>query len=106
MIIEIGTADQVLPTLKEKQKIDTVDFVFVDHAKEMYVNDVELLFEKGLLKKGSLILADNLLYPGSPMYVEYLKDNPKLKSEIIKAPLDQPHTGFEWDNMGKSYVTV
>ena len=40
------------------------DFIFVDHIKSAYVSDLELLVQKGFVKKGTVVVADNIWLPG------------------------------------------
>ncbi|XP_075197883.1 catechol O-methyltransferase-like [Anomaloglossus baeobatrachus] len=68
-----GATGTVIPQLKEKYNVDTVDFVFLDHAKEQYTPDTKLLEECHLLKEGSILLADNVVYPGIPDFLEYVR---------------------------------
>ncbi|XP_053327179.1 catechol O-methyltransferase-like isoform X1 [Spea bombifrons] len=71
-VIEGSTAD-IIPALKEKYQVDTLDFVFVDHWKDRYLIDTKLLEECQLLRKGSVLLADNVVYPGIPDFLEYVR---------------------------------
>ena len=45
----------------------------IDHAKGLYLSDFKLLEEYGVIKKGTLVLGDNIIYPGSPDYLEHFK---------------------------------
>lgn len=90
----LGNAVEILPTLNEKY-----DIVFIDAAKSKY----EIFLEEGirLSKKGSLIVADNILYKGYVMsdynkhkqrtavrhlreYIRLVTENPKLETEILE----------------------
>jgi catechol O-methyltransferase len=51
----------------------SVDVVFVDHAKERYLPDLKQLLEAGLLHPGTVVVADNVRYPGAPAYWAYMK---------------------------------
>lgn len=51
----------------------TVDFVFIDHAKDAYLPDLMLILEKGWLHPGSIVVADNVKVPGAPEYHAYMK---------------------------------
>jgi catechol O-methyltransferase len=51
----------------------TVDFVFIDHDKSSYVTDLETIAGKGWLHKGSIVMADNVGYPGAPRYRRYMR---------------------------------
>ena len=48
-------------------------FVFVDHAKEVYLADLQRILAAGWLKSGSVVLADNIRVPGAPDYWAYMK---------------------------------
>ncbi|XP_069612467.1 catechol O-methyltransferase-like [Ranitomeya imitator] len=71
-IIE-GSTHNIIPQLKKKCEIDTLDFVFVDHWKDKYTEDTKLLEKCNLLKKGSVVLADNVIVPGAPDFLEYVR---------------------------------
>ncbi|XP_056388403.1 catechol O-methyltransferase-like isoform X2 [Hyla sarda] len=71
-ILEGDTKD-IIPHLKKKYEVDTLDFVFVDHWKDKYKGDTILLEKCNLLRKGSVILADNVIVPGAPDFLEYVR---------------------------------
>jgi catechol O-methyltransferase len=56
----------------EKGKLD---FVFIDHAKEVYLSDLELILGEGWLRKGAVVVADNVKVPGAPLYHAFMKEN-------------------------------
>ncbi|XP_075710474.1 catechol O-methyltransferase-like [Rhinoderma darwinii] len=68
-----GNTQDIIPQLKKKYEVDTLDFVFVDHWKDKYAVDTKLLEKCNLLKKGSVILADNVVVPGAPEFLEYVR---------------------------------
>jgi catechol O-methyltransferase len=51
----------------------TVDFVFVDHDKAAYLPDLERILEERWLHPGSVVVADNVKFPGAPEYRSYMK---------------------------------
>jgi catechol O-methyltransferase len=53
----------------------SLDFVFVDHAKDAYLSDLRLIEERGWLHKGSVVVADNIKFPGAPDYRAYMKQH-------------------------------
>ncbi|XP_053557892.1 catechol O-methyltransferase-like [Bombina bombina] len=71
-LLEGSTAD-IIPELKQKYAVETLDFVFLDHWKDRYIIDTKLLEECHLLRKGSVLLADNVVYPGIPDFLEYVR---------------------------------
>jgi catechol O-methyltransferase len=50
-----------------------VDFVFVDHDKAAYLPDLERIMEQRWLHPGSIVVADNVKFPGAPEYRAYLE---------------------------------
>jgi catechol O-methyltransferase len=50
-----------------------LDFVFVDHDKTAYLPDLERILNQGWLHPGSVVVADNVKFPGAPKYRAYLK---------------------------------
>jgi catechol O-methyltransferase len=50
----------------------SVDFVLMDHAKDQYLPDLERILEAGWLHPGSVVLADNMGFPGSPRFRAYM----------------------------------
>ena len=57
--------------------VTSFDFVFIDHLKSLYKSDLILLESLQLIKDKSVILADNILFPGAPAYAEYVRNNIK-----------------------------
>ena len=76
-----------------------MDFVFIDHWNDLYVRDLKLLEAHGLLRKGTVIMADNLIFPGAPDYREYVQSSEKYDTELIMSILDYTD---EEDALGKS----
>ncbi|XP_068099385.1 catechol O-methyltransferase-like isoform X2 [Hyperolius riggenbachi] len=68
-----GNTHDIIPQLKKKYEVDTLDLVFVDHWKDKYTPDTKLLEKCNLLKKGSVVLADNVIVPGAPDFLEYVR---------------------------------
>jgi catechol O-methyltransferase len=50
-----------------------VDFVFIDHAKDAYLPDLELMLAERWLHPGSIVVADNVKFPGVPEYRAYMQ---------------------------------
>ena len=68
--------------------------------KTLYKTDILLLEKLNLIKQGSVILADNLLYPGAPDYRDYVRSNSKYKSTTFPC-MSQDNEGVR-DEMEKS----
>jgi len=50
----------------------TLDFVFIDHDKAAYLPDLQHILNRRWLHPGSVVVADNVKYPGAPEYRAYL----------------------------------
>ena len=74
IIQHVGDARSIIKSINEK-----FDLVFLDADKENYIEYYELVIEK--VKKGGLIIADNVLWTGK--VVEPKKDDDELTQYLI-----------------------
>jgi catechol O-methyltransferase len=74
-----------LKKLKNDGIIEQIDLLFLDHVEDLYVADLKVVEELGLLKSGALVLADNVVRPGAPQYVEYVRGNARYSSHGVQA---------------------
>jgi catechol O-methyltransferase len=51
----------------------TLDLVFLDHDKDVYLSDLQRILEQGWLHRGSVVVADNVKFPGAPEYRAYMQ---------------------------------
>ena len=47
--------------------------MFVDHDKDAYLVDLQSILDRGWLHSGSIVVADNVKWPGAPKYREYMR---------------------------------
>lgn len=73
--VVLGASQDIIPQLKKKYDVDTLDMVFLDHWKDRYLPDTLLLEENGLLRKGTVLLADNVIFPGAPEFLAHVRGN-------------------------------
>jgi catechol O-methyltransferase len=71
----LGDGGRTLANLRAQHGLSaaSVDFVFIDHAKDEYLPDLGRILEAGWLHPGSVVVADNLRFPGSPPYRRYME---------------------------------
>ncbi|XP_029466920.1 catechol O-methyltransferase A-like [Rhinatrema bivittatum] len=93
----VGSSSEFIPQLKKKVDVETFDLVFIDHWKASYLPDTKLLEENGLLHKGTVLLADNVVCPGTPEYLNYVRNSPRYQSEYFPSLLEylQVEDGLE-----------
>jgi catechol O-methyltransferase len=52
---------------KDKLKaLGRIDYLFIDHWKDIYLRDFKAIESLGVIQKGSVVVGDNIIYPGSP----------------------------------------
>ncbi|PLB49806.1 O-methyltransferase [Aspergillus steynii IBT 23096] len=79
--IKIGPCRDTLRALGKLYGEHGLDMIFFDHAKTAYVNDLKLCEELGLVARNTVVLADNVICPGNPAYLEYVRATPSKKQE-------------------------
>ena len=72
----IGDGGRTLDQLHDRHGFDAgvLDFLFIDHNKDAYLADLLTIAGRGWLHPGSIVVADNVGFPGSPKYRAYLRD--------------------------------
>ncbi|OOF99513.1 hypothetical protein ASPCADRAFT_393355 [Aspergillus carbonarius ITEM 5010] len=79
--IMVGPCRESLRALREIYPNLRLDMIFFDHRKVQYVNDLKLCEELKLVAPGTTVLADNVISPGNPAYLEYVRLSTKKKAE-------------------------
>ena len=71
------------------------DMVFLDHCKECYLPDLRAMEDAGLVGAGTVVVADNVVYPGAPGYLEYVDTAAgRYRTQLLDAM-------FEYDQVWK-----
>lgn len=68
-----GISTDSLRKLKKERGIEHIDVLFLDHWEEFYLPDLKICQELGLLRVGSVVVADNTDKPGAPEYLKYMQ---------------------------------
>jgi catechol O-methyltransferase len=73
----LGDGGETVATLESEHGFGpgTLDFVFLDHDKDAYLSDLELIVERGWLRPGAVAVADNVKFPGAPDYRDHMRDH-------------------------------
>ncbi len=79
----------------------SVDLVFIDHAKQAYLPDLQLILQQGWLRRGALVVADNIKFPGAPEYRAYMIENEGERWRTI-----EHETHVEYQSVIKDLVLV
>ena len=72
----IGDGGRTLDALAREHGFGagTLDFVFLDHDKKAYLDDLQSILDRGWLHPGSIVVADNVKVPGAPKYRAYMRE--------------------------------
>lgn len=95
--IVTGPAVESLARLEKEGKISSIDMLFLDHVEQLYHTDLQVVESLELLKKGSVLVADNVLRPGAPEYRKYVREHPKLETRAIEGLIIPGEFGDEID---------
>ncbi|KXL42588.1 hypothetical protein M433DRAFT_145309 [Acidomyces richmondensis BFW] len=73
--VEIGPSDNSIQRLYKSGMLKGIDLMFLDHYKPAYTTDLKLCEELRLIRPGSVLAADNVIKPGNPPYLEYVRSS-------------------------------
>ena len=73
-------ASDAIPTLQRELDGRPIDVLFIDHAKQEYLPDLKRVEEAGLLRAGSVIAADNVVFFGLDDYVDHVRNSGRYSS--------------------------
>ncbi|KAI0539362.1 catechol O-methyltransferase [Xylaria digitata] len=81
----IGLSSDSLRHLHASDTLEQIDLLFIDHYKPLYTDDLKLCEELGMIKVGTVLAADNVIKPGNPRYLEYVRSSIRKKREDFAA---------------------
>jgi catechol O-methyltransferase len=72
----LGDGGETIRRLREEHGFSdgSLDLVFIDHDKDAYLPDLLRIESEGWLHLGSVVVADNVKFPGAPAYRAYMTD--------------------------------
>ncbi|KAI0898160.1 S-adenosyl-L-methionine-dependent methyltransferase [Annulohypoxylon nitens] len=71
--VVVGPSSESIKRLFKEGILKHIDLLFLDHIKPAYTPDLKICEELGLVSKGSICAADNVIKPGNPPYLEYVR---------------------------------
>lgn len=87
-------SDKYLESLSASESASVYDFVYLDHEKNCYLQDIEYLIDKNLINSTGTVVADNVIYPGAPGFLDYMFSKYGIDNTTIKYfPFER--VGFE-----------
>jgi catechol O-methyltransferase len=97
----LGDGGGTVQRLRSEHGFDegAVDFVFIDHDKDAYLPDLELMLAERWLHPGSIVVADNVRFPGAPEYRAYMQSQQSTTWNTTEHP-----THVEYQSLVKDLV--
>jgi hypothetical protein len=95
----VGSSDESIARLTSSGQLKHIDLMFLDHYKPAYTTDLKLCEELGLITKGSVLAADNVIKPGNPPYLEYVRSSVDEKVKKAKEGGDSHVEGIAETNV-------
>lgn len=96
----IGRSTESLMRLKKGEVgmgVKNIDLLFLDHYKPAYVTDLKVCEYLKLVGPGTVLAADNVIKPGNPPYLEYVRSSVQDKRKKAEQPSvekDEVLSGF------------
>lgn len=82
--VVVGRSDTSIRRLQSSGALQHIDMMFLDHYKPAYTTDLKLCEELKLISPGSVLAADNVIEPGNPPYLEYVRSTCDEKRQASK----------------------
>ncbi|WWD19983.1 hypothetical protein CI109_104456 [Kwoniella shandongensis] len=110
--IVIGGSSSSLRSLRKTLNMPRpmqFDMVFLDHLKPLYTIDLKVMEEEGLVGPGTILVADNVVKPGNPAYLSWVRATPAQKRHsltlgpLTKQPAPTPNpSDADWQEAFRS----
>ncbi|TLD03608.1 uncharacterized protein PgNI_11507, partial [Pyricularia grisea] len=71
--VVVGGSSDALKKLHGDGTLKHIDLLFLDHLKPLYTPDLQLCEELELVGPGTVLAADNVVKPGNPPYLKYVR---------------------------------
>ncbi|CAG9995515.1 unnamed protein product, partial [Clonostachys byssicola] len=84
----VGASGDSLRRLNAEGKLPHIDLLFLDHYKPAYVVDLKLCEQLKMVGPGSVLAADNVIKPGNPPYLKYVRSSVEEKRQAGDEAID------------------
>ena len=79
--VVVGSSTESIKRLHADASLKHIDLMFLDHYKPAYTTDLKLCEHLQLVTPGTVLAADNVIKPGNPPYLEYVRSSVEKKRE-------------------------
>ncbi|CZT52476.1 hypothetical protein WAI453_012054 [Rhynchosporium graminicola] len=92
--VVVGPSNESIKSLHDAKKLSKIDMMFLDHYKPAYTTDLKLCESLGLIGKGTTLAADNVIKPGNPPYLKYVRSSVQEKRMALTKAAAQDTENF------------
>ncbi|KAI0392426.1 putative O-methyltransferase [Xylariaceae sp. FL0594] len=98
--VVVGPSSDSLRRLHGDGTVTSIDLLFLDHHKPLYTDDLKICEELGMINVGTILAADNVIKPGNPPYLAYVRSSVEEKRRNITSgkggsPKGNPNLQYE-----------
>ncbi|KAL8677622.1 MAG: hypothetical protein Q9186_005957 [Xanthomendoza sp. 1 TL-2023] len=83
--VVVGSSADSIKRLHASGDLEHIDLMFLDHYKPAYTTDLKLCEYLNLVTPGTVLAADNVIKPGNPPYLEYVRSNVEQKRKAAES---------------------
>ena len=100
--VVVGTGAEGIQRLVDEGVLrseEKLEMMFLDHHKPSYTADLKLCERLGLVGAGTVLVADNMILPGNPPYVEWVRasvDEKRVKAAAASATKDLGNPNLQY----------
>ncbi|TLS24392.1 hypothetical protein PpBr36_09132 [Pyricularia pennisetigena] len=91
--VVVGGSSEALRRLHGNGTLKHIDLLFLDHLKPLYTPDLKLCEELELVGPGTVLVADNVVKPGNPPYLKYVRSTVAEKRDAMSKVMDTDAKG-------------
>lgn len=92
--VVVGQSSESIKTLFGTQtQRNKLGMVFLDHHKPLYTQDLKICESLGLISEGTVLVADNVIYPGNPPYLKYVRSSVEKKRDAFSREVEDSQKG-------------
>lgn len=93
----VGTGSEGIQRLHGQGELARrIGMAFFDHHKPSYTPDLKLCERLAIVGPGTILVADNMIVPGNPAYLAYIRANVAEKREKAKAGEESGNPNLEY----------
>ena len=92
--VVVGSSAESIKRLHANGELRQIDLMFLDHYKPAYTTDLKLCEHLKLVAPGTVLAADNVIKPGNPPYLEYVRSSVQEKNERYTSANGTDTSGF------------